>query len=115
MLIITLEGFFMHKRITILGCAVMFIFFLLIVKIYTIAMNPEYYSTAVEQGSYTLKVGHTYGNIYDRNFNLLVNDTTAYYVAVNPTPEAMESYCHILRTKMNIMHKWFMENRLYVR
>ncbi len=80
----------MYKRITVLGCGVMFIFFLLMLKIYTIVMNPKYYTAAVEQGKYKLNVGYTYGNIYDRNFNLLVNDTTTYYAAVNPTSNATE-------------------------
>lgn len=89
----------MYKRITIVGCCAMFVFFLLILKIYTVVMNPQYYYAASEQGKYTLKVGHNYGNIYDRNFNLLVNDTTAYYAAINPTPMAAEEVLPHVKNK----------------
>lgn len=80
----------MYKRLTVLGCVFMFLFAILYMRIYVIVSNPKYYAAAKEQGTYTLTVGHTYGNIYDTDYDLLVNDTTAYYAAVNPTAEAAE-------------------------
>ncbi|MCI7803851.1 MAG: penicillin-binding protein 2 [Oscillospiraceae bacterium] len=80
----------MYKRLTALGCVFMFLFAILYMRIYVIVSNPKYYAAAKEQGTYTLTVGHTCGNIYDRDYELLVNDTTAYYAAVNPTAEAAE-------------------------
>ncbi len=80
----------MYRRITALGCVFLFAFSLLYMRIYAIVRNPDYHLAAVSQGKYTLKVGHTCANIYDRNYNKLVNDTTAFYAAVNPTAEAAE-------------------------
>lgn len=80
----------MYKRLTALGCIFMFIFSLLYMRIYMIVGNSQYYAAGKSQGTYTLTVGHTFGNIYDKNFSLLVNDTTTYYAAINPTTEAVE-------------------------
>ena len=55
----------MYKRLTVLGCVFMFLFTILYMRIYVIVSNPRYYAAAKEQGTYTLTVGHTYGNIYD--------------------------------------------------
>lgn len=78
----------MYRRITALGCIFMLAAFILYVRIYSIVRNPQYYSAAKNQGTYTITAGHIYRNIYDRNFSLLVNDTTTFYAAVNPTAEA---------------------------
>ncbi len=80
----------MYKRLTILGCTLMFIFSLLYMRLYMIVQNPQYYAAAKSQGTYTLTVGHTFGNIYDTNFDPLVNNTTAYYAVINPTSQAAE-------------------------
>lgn len=78
----------MYKRITILGCIFMFMTSLLYMRIYAIVRNPQYYAAAKSQGAYTVTAGCTFGNIYDREYRLLVNDTTVYYAAVNPSSEA---------------------------
>lgn len=79
----------MYRRITALGCMVVFLFAVLYMRIYVVVCNPEYSAAAKNQGSYTLTVSRSFGNIYDSNFSLLVNDTTAYYAAINPTAEAV--------------------------
>lgn len=80
----------MYKRLIALGCIFMFMFSILYMRIYVIVRNPKYYAAAKNQGTYTLTIGHTYGNIYDTNYELLVNNKIAYYAAVNPTAEAAE-------------------------
>lgn len=80
----------MYVRITALGCVFMFMASILYMRIYAIVRNPQYYAAAKSQGKYTVTAGRVFGNIYDRNFIPLVNDTSTYYAAINPTAEAAQ-------------------------
>lgn len=78
----------MQRRLTALGCIFMFAAAVLYMRIYCIIGDAKYYSAAKAQGTYTITAGHTYKNIYDREYRLLVNDTSAFYAVIDPTPEA---------------------------
>lgn len=80
----------MYKRMIALGCIFLFSFSILYMRIFWIVSNPTYQAAGQAQGTYTLTAGHTFGNIYDRSYNLLVNDTSTYYAVINPTSEAAE-------------------------
>ncbi len=58
---------------------------------------PNYQETARQQGTYTIRTAITNANIYDTNFNLLVNDTIQHIAVINPTPEAVTTVLpHVL-------------------
>ncbi len=100
----------MQKRITVLGCLFMFIAFVLFAKIFTIVKNPQYSSVSRAQGMYTLDTGTTLGNIYDRSFNLLVNEENRFFAAVNPSAEATEEILPFVTDK-----EAFYESIVYAR
>lgn len=79
----------MIKRILI--CAVLMIvsFFILYTHILSIIVNGDYIDFAEKQSKYVVDIGTVYGNIYDCNYNLIVNDTQNYISVVNPTDEAI--------------------------
>jgi penicillin-binding protein 2 len=58
---------------------------------------PNYQATAKEQGTYTIQTAVTNGNIYDANFELLVNDTVQHIAVMYPTAEAVSAVLpHVL-------------------
>ena len=79
----------MWKRFMVVFAAMSITFSYLYMRIYNIAVDDEYRKAAVSQGKYVLTVGKTYGNIYDRNMNLLNNNSYKYIAAVNPTTEGI--------------------------
>lgn len=80
----------MYKRLTILSVVFMFMFSALYLRLFAIVENKKYITAGSGQGTYTIEAGRTNGNIYDRNFNKLVNRDYEYYAVVNPTAEAAE-------------------------
>lgn len=80
----------MHKRLIVMAVVFMCMFSVLYMRIYVIVRNNDYVETGKNQSICKLTVGNTNGNIYDRNFNKLVNNQTEFYAAVNPTAEAAE-------------------------
>lgn len=80
----------MYKRLIILAVTFAFMFSVLYMRIYVIVRNDDYIETGKNQGVYKLTVGNTNGNIYDRNYNKLINNQTNYYAVINPTSSATE-------------------------
>lgn len=80
----------MQKRLIIMAVTFMFMFSVLYMRIYVIVRNNDYIETGKNQGIYKLTVGNINGNIYDSNFNKLVNNQVNYYAAINPTVSAAE-------------------------
>lgn len=68
----------------------MVMFFSLYMHILSISVNDDYSKIANNQYTYTVDIGTVYGNIYDSNFKLMVNDTESYISVVNPTDEAIK-------------------------
>lgn len=79
----------MVKRITKLTVFMVFLFALLYMRLFIIINNDEYTSAGKGQGSMSIKIDSADGNIYDRDFELLVNDTVKYTAIINPTSEAV--------------------------
>ncbi|MGN1482071.1 peptidoglycan D,D-transpeptidase FtsI family protein [Porcipelethomonas sp.] len=80
----------MYKRLIILAVTFAFMFSILYMRIYVVVNNNDYLETGKNQGTYKLTVGNVNGNIYDRNYNKLVNNKTNFYAAINPTADAAE-------------------------
>lgn len=80
----------MYKRLIIMAVTFAFMFSVLYMRIYVIVRNDDYIETGKNQGVYKLTVGNTNGNIYDRNYNKLINNQTNYYAVINPTSSATE-------------------------
>ncbi|MDE5648472.1 MAG: hypothetical protein K2I33_01005, partial [Oscillospiraceae bacterium] len=68
----------MQKRLIMLSVTFMFIFSILYMRIYVIVRNNDYIETGKNQGTYKLTVGNINGNIYDSNFNKLINNQVDY-------------------------------------
>lgn len=78
----------MQKRITATAIVFLVLFAVLYMRIYVIVNDVKYTETAVNQARCSLNVGNTNGNIYDRNFNKLVNNDTEFVAVINPTAQA---------------------------
>ncbi len=78
----------MQKRLTAIAIVFMLLFTMLYMRIYIIVNDQKYISAAADQTKCSLRVGNTNGNIYDRNFNKLVNNDTEFIAAINPTASA---------------------------
>lgn len=86
---INMGGFVMQKRI--IGVAVTFslLFAILFTRIFVIMSDEKYLEVSKNQSVRKLEAITSDGNIYDRNFQKLVNNKNNFYAAVNPTPEAV--------------------------
>lgn len=80
----------MVKRILICGITMMVLACILYTHILSISINTEYYQASEEQFYYTVDISTIFGNIYDSNYNLLVNNDTQYIAVINPTDSAIE-------------------------
>lgn len=78
----------MQRRITAVAVIFVVLFTILYMRIYVIVNDERYVRTGANQTVCTLNVGNINGNIYDRNFNKLVNNDIEFYAAVNPTAQA---------------------------
>lgn len=79
----------MYKRLIALSLVFMVMFASLYMHIYVVMTDKGYTQTANNSNTYTITAGTVNGNIYDRNFNLLNNNSYEYIAAVNPTSEAI--------------------------
>ena len=87
----------MQKRITAVAIIFALLFAGLYMRIYVIINDGRYVETAANQAKCSLNVGNTNGNIYDRNFNKLVNNDTEFFAAINPTAQAAaEIIIHVI-------------------
>lgn len=77
----------MWKRFSALAVFSALAFSLLYMRVFWLMNSEEITEAGSRQGSYTVSAGKTYGNIYDRNFQLLNNDSKLYLAVVNPTAE----------------------------
>ena len=75
----------MYRRLIAVAVSFAFLFSFMYMRIYVIMCNDDYKESGIAQGTCKLTVGNINGNIYDRNFQLLVNSDTKYYAAINPT------------------------------
>ncbi|MBR5485202.1 MAG: penicillin-binding protein 2 [Oscillospiraceae bacterium] len=81
----------MAKRTAALYAFTIFMFTLILVRIYTITASDYLTQVANRQSSYTLNITTTRGQIYDRNFIPLTNSSFEYVAAVMPCKEAMNA------------------------
>lgn len=79
----------MIKRILICGITMMVLSCVLYTHILSISLNEDYAEAGEEQFYYNVDISTAFGNIYDCNLNLLVNDTLKNIAVVNPTEEAI--------------------------
>ena len=106
----------MYKRLIILAVTFAFMFSVLYMRIYVIVRNDDYIETGKNQGVYKLTVGNTNGNIYDRNYNKLINNQTNYYAVINPTSSATEEILPaVTDKKTSFIHSLFTAVLLSVR
>ncbi len=84
------EVFNMERRMIIVAVIFALLFFILYTRIYIIVSDEKYLEASKNQSICKLTVGTTNANIYDRNFNKLVNNDSEMYAAINPTPQAVE-------------------------
>ncbi|MEG0614796.1 MAG: penicillin-binding protein 2 [Oscillospiraceae bacterium] len=75
----------MWKRMAVVLSCLMVGFSLLYMRIMYISQDEKLAKTALNQGSYTISVAKTYGNIYDCNFKLLNNNNYKIMAVINPT------------------------------
>ncbi|HHY53094.1 MAG TPA: penicillin-binding protein 2 [Clostridiales bacterium] len=86
----------MHKRMVSLFSCLVLLFSVCIYRIYYVGAS-DYLATAAQvQGRYTLEVAHSRGGIYDRNFQLLVNNSYRYVASVLPTPQAASELLRVM-------------------
>lgn len=81
---------FMIKRILICGITMMVLSCVLYTYVLSVSLNEKYASAGEEQFYYDVDISTVFGNIYDCNLNLLVNDTFKTIAVVNPTDEAID-------------------------
>lgn len=80
----------MYKRLVVLVFLMAIMFSSLYIRIFAVMKNDEYKQAGMNQGTYTLDTGVSYGNIYDRNLRRLNNRTYRYFTAINPTADAVK-------------------------
>ena len=95
----------MYRRLIAVAVSFAFLFSFMYMRIYVIMCNDDYKESGIAQGTYKLTVGNINGNIYDRNFQLLVNSDTKYYAAVNPTADAVKDILPYVSDKEDFYSK----------
>lgn len=80
----------MTKRVVGILCIIFAMFMLLYLRIYFIGADDSIAQVAKNQGTYILDVDEIRGRIYDRNFDLLVNDNEHFVYAIAPNADSME-------------------------
>lgn len=80
----------MVKRILICAITMMVLSCILYTHVLSISLNDDYAKAGEEQFYYTIDIATVFGNIYDSNLNLLVNDTNKYIAVVNPTDTTIQ-------------------------
>ena len=80
----------MEKKVAIIYSGLIIVALLLIIRIYWIINDDNLSQVAQTQSSYKLDVAQTRGNIYDQNFELMVNDNEKYLAAISPSTQAFD-------------------------
>ncbi len=70
--------------------------FVCCLRVFTIAVSPEYSLAANEQSSYTLTLAGARGTVYDRNMRALTNREYKIMAAISPTPRAVTVISSVL-------------------
>ncbi|MED9890733.1 penicillin-binding transpeptidase domain-containing protein [Ruminococcus champanellensis] len=76
-----------RRRMLWVGVILLLLYAGLYIRLALVQRDPKVQTAAGRQGTYTLRVGSTYGNIYDRNLEPLTNRDTEYLAAVIPTDQ----------------------------
>lgn len=79
------------RRITALGAVLIIGNAVLVANLAYYMKHNAYLQTASHQNQLTITAGSVEGTIYDRNLQPLVNQESAYYAFVNPTPESVNA------------------------
>jgi penicillin-binding protein 2 len=95
----------MKLRMTVCGFIIIFVFFVAMVKIYSIIVSENYLAVNMNQGSYTVDIGTVDGYIYDTNFSLMVNSTCEYIAVINPTTESIAEILPYVKDKDSFYEK----------
>jgi len=77
----------MWKRFAVLALAFGIAFSCLYMRVFNLSEQEGYKQAGVKQGSYTINVSKTYGNIYDCNLRLLNNNTKKILAVIDPSAE----------------------------
>lgn len=95
----------MYKRLIALSIVFLALFSTLYMRTYVVMTTEEYKQAVRNQGTYTLNVGVTNGNIYDCNFKLLNNNTYEYLAAINPSSDAIKEITPYVKDKNDFYNK----------
>ena len=81
----------MWKRIAFIAAFMGISFSLLYMRVYQLSQQDTYKKVGAGQGSYTLTVARTFGNIYDYRMRLLNNNTNKIMAVINPTADSVQA------------------------
>lgn len=81
----------MEKRVIGLYCFVIFLFSVLLFRLYYLSASDYLTAVADNQSSYTLEIASTRGQIYDRDFQPMTDNDYDYIAAVMPCPESLNA------------------------
>ena len=88
-----------RRRITMLCLTMLMLAAAIAVRLAYLISVPNYQETARQQGTYTIRTPTTYANLYDANFQKLVNDTVQQIAVINPTTEAVTAILPYVQDK----------------
>lgn len=88
-----------RRRITMLCLTMLMLAAAIAVRLAYLISVPNYQETARQQGTYTIRTPITYANLYDANFQKLVNDTVQQIAVINPTTEAVTAILPYVQDK----------------
>ena len=88
-----------RRRITMLCLTMLMLAAAIAVRLAYLISVPNYQETARQQGTYTIRTPTTYANLYDANFQKLVNDTVQQIAIINPTTEAVTAILPYVQDK----------------
>ena len=77
-----------RRRMLWVGVTLLLLYSALYIRLAVVQKDSRVQTAGSQQGSYTLRIGSAYGNIYDRNLEPLTNRDTEYLAAVIPSGEA---------------------------
>lgn len=89
----------MFRRMSIVFTVIILCFSVLFTRLLYLSTDNGMMAAAKSQGTATLTVAKERGNIYDRNYNNLVNEQNRYVASVNPIPKAVNTIAKQLDEK----------------
>ena len=89
----------MFRRMSIVFTVIILCFSILFTRLLYLSTDNGMMAAAKSQGTATLTVAKERGNIYDRNYNNLVNEQNRYVASVNPIPKAVNTIAKQLDEK----------------